>query len=111
VDRGLKQPRYPSFDACLAAQRKEIPRWDASSLELKDLSPVIQQLGIAPPRPRPKKIFTPDTNLSAADRMKQMMSGGLTQKKPGSSLIEDPPDKAVSQAVQFILKEKIVSQQ
>lgn len=109
VDRGLNQPRYPSFGACLAAQKKEIQQWDASSLGLQGITPAIKRLGISSPRPRPKKIFTPDSSLSAADRMKQMMSGGLTQKKSGSSLVEEPPDKAASQAIQFILKEKIVS--
>lgn len=110
VDRGLNQPRYPSFEACLAARRKEVQRWDASFLEMEGITPTTQHLGIFPPRPRPKKIFTPDSSLSAADRMKQMMSGGLAQKKSGSSLIEEDPEKAASQAAQFIIKEKIVSQ-
>lgn len=110
VDRGLNQPRYPSFEACLAARRKEVQRWDASFLEMEGITPTTQHLGILPPRPRPKKIFTPDSSLSAADRMKQMMSGGLTQRKSGSSIIEEDPEKAASHAVQFIIKEKIVSQ-
>lgn len=113
VDDRLNDPRYLPFPQLLQARRKEVLRWDASTLELAWdrlglRGSLIRQLGISPPRPRPKKIFTPESSLPAAERMKLMMSGGLTQKKSGS-LIEEEPDKAASQAVQFILKEKIVS--
>ncbi|MBI2876336.1 MAG: electron transfer flavoprotein subunit beta/FixA family protein [Candidatus Tectomicrobia bacterium] len=113
LDEGLNRPRHPSFPQLLQARRQEILRWDTGALELAwdQVGPrgsLVRGLGISPPRPRPKKIFTPESNLPAAERMKLMMSGGLTQKKSGS-LIEEDPNKAASQAVQFILKEKIIA--
>lgn len=113
VDDRLNDPRYPPFPQLLQARRREVLRWDAGTLELAWdqlglRGSLIRRLGISPPRPRPKKIFTPESSLPAAERMKLMLSGGLTQKKSGS-LTEEEPDKAASQAVQFILKEKIVS--
>ena len=45
--------------------------------------------GVYPPRPRPKKVITPDSNLPAFDRINQLLSGSNVQKK-GAMLTGDP---------------------
>lgn len=93
--RALFQPRLPAvlavegmpprMDATLpvylSALTASLPTWDASSLGLGALAPQVIRLGLGSPRPRPKKIFTPDSRLSAAERLRQLMTGGRVEKK------------------------------
>ena len=45
--------------------------------------------GLYPPRPRPKKVITPDSNMPAFDRINQLLAGSNIEKK-GTMLTGDP---------------------
>ncbi len=80
------EPRYPSLPARLAAQQAEIPVFGLAELQLdrsdiQALASYSHTLRLAGSRPKPKKIFTPDSSLSAADRMKMILAGGVKRKK------------------------------
>ncbi|MEK7221130.1 MAG: hypothetical protein AAB253_08025 [candidate division NC10 bacterium] len=93
--RALLQPRLPAVlavegtpprvDATLPVHLQALTApldvWDVSSLGLGAVAPQVSRLDLGPPRPRPKKIFTPDSRLSAAERLRQLMTGGRVEKK------------------------------
>jgi electron transfer flavoprotein beta subunit len=113
VESGINTPRYLKLRAILAASRKTIERYD-----LKVLSLLPDEVGlagsktkvfsIAPPKPRGKKLFTPDSGLSAAERMRLIMSGGIAQKA-SSGLLEGDPRTLASRFVQFLKDKKLIS--
>ena len=111
VETGLNKPRYPNLRAVFAAQRKEITEYNLGALGLNP-----EQVGTRggktrivahlPPRPKPKKLFTPDSSLSAAERMRLVMTGGVTQKE--GSLLEGKPDYIASNLVRFLSEQKLI---
>lgn len=114
VTEGINSPRYASLPDVIAAMRQEIEVRRASDLGLRreqlGIKGSLTQLhGYTPPRPRPKKTFAPDSNLSPAERMRQLMSGGISKKK-SSDLLEGEAGEVVKQIVQFLKDEKIINQ-
>ncbi|MBF7084613.1 hypothetical protein IT084_16870 [Desulfallas sp. Bu1-1] len=78
VERSRRMPRYPGVARYLAA-RKKIIRYAVEQQPGTQVS--LRHVETKKAQPRPKKIFTPDDNLSAADRMKMIMTGGMARKK------------------------------
>lgn len=114
VAEGINSPRYASLPAVIEALRREIAIVKASDLGLRReqlgaRGSLTRALGFTPPRPRPKKTFTPDSSLSPAERMRLLMSGGVSQKKSGD-LLEGDPEKVADQVVQFLKAEKVVGE-
>ncbi len=66
----------------------------------------VKAVGISPPRPRPKKIFTPDSDLPAAERIKQIMSGGLAQRH--SDILEGTSREVAVALVNQLRQRKLV---
>jgi electron transfer flavoprotein beta subunit len=109
VDTSLNPPRYPTYPQRRKAQRMGIITWTAADLGLEGpLEPLIKICNLSPPRPRPKKVFTPNSSLPAMERMKLLMSGGIISKK-SSETVEESPEVAASRVVEFLHNENIVS--
>ncbi len=112
VEAGLNQPRYPNLRAIFAAQKKAIQVDDMRTLGMNleqmrvsgEKSKIVAHL---PPRPKPKKLFTPDSRLSAAERMRLVMSGGVAQKQ--GDLLEGDAEYIASNIVRFLSEQKLVS--
>jgi len=105
VEESLNEPRYPSLPNMLRGLCKEIKRIKRKDLnfspEEADLAKSkIELLHMKTPKARPKKIFTPDTNLSAEDRMWQIMSGGLQEKN--KALFEGSPEELSQKFVEYL---------
>jgi electron transfer flavoprotein alpha/beta subunit len=105
VEESLNEPRYASLPSLLTALRKDIKQYTMKELEVSAeeiglKKPKTKQIAISAPRPRPKKLFTPDSSLSAAERMRLIMSGGVTEKK--EDLLEGSPVELSSKFIQFL---------
>jgi electron transfer flavoprotein beta subunit len=108
VENGLNDPRYPSLPNRLLAEKKNIEVIDLNCLELCvdqgiDLT---KFMTFSAPRPKPKKLFTPDSNLSASERMKLIMSGGFNEKK--SDLLEGKAEHIANKIIQILTQEKLL---
>jgi electron transfer flavoprotein beta subunit len=113
VEAGLNKPRYPSLPSMIVAQRGKIERYN-----IKDLGLSLNEVGsrgarthtlrLSPSKPRPKRIFTPDSSLSAAERMRLIMSGGIAEKK--GDQLEGEPAEIASRLIQFLRQEKLLPQ-
>jgi electron transfer flavoprotein beta subunit len=111
IETMLRKPVYPQLKTILAGLKKNITRIDAISLgiDMGSIEPAMAVVGISQPKPRLKKTATIDSRLSAHERMKLLMSGGMQQK--GSKTIEKNPEAAAAELIQFLLVNGIISKQ
>jgi electron transfer flavoprotein beta subunit len=111
VDESLNEPRYASLPSLIAALRREVERYRLKELDLP-VSEVgasgskIKVAALSPPKPRPKRLFVPDSNLSAAERMRQVMSGGVASEK--KDLFEGSPEELSRKFVKFLRQVNIL---
>jgi len=106
VDRALNRPRYPTLPARKAAREKEIRRINLQPLESSAAGPEMVITRLAPPKLRPKKVLAPDSDMSDAERMKFIMTGGLGNKKGGA--VAGDPEKIVSGIIDFLKEKKVI---
>lgn len=100
----------PRLDATLPDHLRALTApldvWDVSGLGLGPGGPRVAELGLGAPRPRPKKIFTPDSRLSAAERLRQLMTGGRVEKK--AELYTGTPAQAAEHILGALRREGII---
>lgn len=108
IEPGLELPNYASFPRLLGAAKAEITRMDLKSIGIDEQT--IRSFGsrrnlvrLSFPRPRPKKAFTFDSNLSADERMELLMSGGLQETK--GDLLEGGPEALADKLTEIFKKE------
>jgi electron transfer flavoprotein beta subunit len=111
VDDSLNEPRYASLPSLIAALKGEVERYSLKELDLPESEvgaggSKIKVAALSPPKPRPKKLFVPDSNLSAAERMQQVMSGGVASEK--KDLFEGSPEELSQKFVQFLRQVNIL---
>ncbi len=102
---GINEPRYPSLPMYIEALHKEIQVCDHESLgvseqEVGRRGALTKHIGLAPPRPRTKKTYTPDSEISPMERLRLMMSGQAV--KQTGDLLEGDPDYLAQQIVRFL---------
>lgn len=112
VEIGLNNPRHADLRGVIAAQTANIERYDCATLgidpeEVGAQGSKIIMVGRSRLRPKPKKVFTPDSKLSAAERMRLVMSGGVKEKK--GDLLQGDVDDIAFQLVRFLIDQKIVA--
>ena len=108
VENGLNNPRYPSLPHRISAEKEKIEVLNLRSLgvNLDQEMDLTEFMSLSPPRPKPKKRFTPDSNLSAGERMRLIMSGGVSEKK--SDLLEGKSEDIADRIVEVLIQEKIL---
>ncbi len=111
VDSILSSPVYPRLRTILAGLKKSITRLDAGTpgIDLQSIQPAMASLGISQPKPRLKKTAAMDSSLSAQERMKLLMSGGVQQKK--SSTVEKSPKEAAAEIIHFLIDNGILTKE
>jgi len=105
VHQTMNNPRYPTFPTSLVSLKEEIPVWGLAELDLRE-----EQVGtrgsrtsilhFSLPRPRPKITIRLDSNLSPAERMRLLVSGGLGDKK--GDILEGDAKELAEKIVQII---------
>ncbi len=105
VGAALNEPRYASLPSLMAGLKKSIKKLDLSGLGLYSEQAGLRGaktrvVALSVPKPRPKKPFTPDSSLSAAERMRLIMSGGVAEKS--KSLFEGSAEELSSMFVDFL---------
>ncbi len=109
VELDLNEPRYASLPSLMAGIRKDITECDREMLglsygEVGSEGSKTGTVAISLHRPRPKKVFTPDSSLSAEERLRLVISGGITQKQ--SNVLQGDRDKIATTVVQFLSEKK-----
>lgn len=102
VEEGINEPRYASLPSLISSLRKPIEQIDLKTIGLmeKEVASNIHLSGFSHPRPRPKKLFVPDSNISAVERLRLIMAGGIADKT--QDLFEGSPEEWSHDFVRFI---------
>ena len=111
VEEAIADVRYASLVSLFRSLRSEIKSYGLKELgisyeEAGLKQPKTKTINISVPKPRPKKIFTPDSNLSAAERMRLIMSGGIAEKE--EDLFEGSPEDLSLKFVDFLRRFNIL---
>jgi len=110
VDKVANRPRYPTWPARKQAQTAVIKAVSVEALGFSgEPGEKINKTFIsryAPPKLRPKKILAPDSSMSAANRLKFIMSGGMA-KKSGEKLGGSPAQLADG-IIAFLSERKMI---
>lgn len=93
------EPRYVSVHRRLRVRDELVERFDVRSLGVSS-EPLCRTIAVDWPRPRPKKIAMPASSMSAAERMRFLMSGVQTNKQGG--LFEGSVEGAVDRLIEFL---------
>ena len=111
VEMGLNDPRYPTLPRRLLAEKTKVQVIDAFSLNsgVGQEEELTKVLSMSQPRPKPRKVFLPDSNLSAVEKVNLMMSGGLSQKKD-DNLIEGPEDQLADKIIEFLIRNGVMNE-
>ena len=97
---------YVAYRARRAAVRHPIECWSLPQLGL-DAATVhgwvrSEVEAVDWPRPRPRRTAGPPAAKSAAERLRQLVSGGSKPPAPPSRLLEGPPDEVAGQVIAFL---------
>jgi electron transfer flavoprotein beta subunit len=98
--------RYTAMLRALQTPANKIETVDANPIAV-GVQPLCQVKSISRPRPRTKKVAAPSAKLSAADRMKFLMSGG--QAKQESSLFEGSPEEAADRIINYLQENNLIN--
>jgi electron transfer flavoprotein beta subunit len=112
VDVDLNEPRYASLPSLVAGLRKNVREYKLEELEFSSWDvgsegAKTKTIALAPSKPRPKKMFTPDSQLSAEQRMQLIISGGVKQKQ--GDLLKGNPKDIASNVVRYFRDNKLLS--
>jgi electron transfer flavoprotein beta subunit len=102
-------PEYPSLGVSLEALDTRVEQVDLVPLNLEPSRIIrrIRHLGTSRPKPRPRKVFTPDSLLPAAERIRAIMGGGLKQKR--SEFLEGCPEELAARILDFLIEKKLLT--
>ena len=96
---------YPSLRAIKNAEKKHIEMLDLHALNMSPAlvgasGSLITATRVSPARPSLQYLFIPDNNLPAIDRINQLMSGGIVDRK--TKMIFGEPQEIASTFIKFV---------
>jgi len=113
VSRSIGDPHYVPIRAQKMVAEERIVTLEANALMVSGPSqagaaPMARVTRFALPRLRPKRIFSPDSSLSSAERIR-LLSGGASQR--GSAQVKASPEEAAEQIIGFLRQHGILGSQ
>ena len=107
LEAGANDPRYPNLANRLFADKCEIEliEVDQSIFRMEGRELFGDSGVLGPPRPKPKKIFTPGTHLSALERRRLIMSQGADDKR--RNVLEGSPEEVAEKIVHVLAEQAI----
>jgi len=105
------RPRYPKLRHRLLAPKREIPIWDLKAIGTgeEEVSCLMRLDEVSYPRPRAKKVATPDSSLSPMERLNFFLTGGITER--AANLLDGSTPEAVSKVTDFLIEEGIIQRE
>jgi electron transfer flavoprotein beta subunit len=110
VETMLTSPIYPRLRTILGGLKKDIATMDAQALGIdrESFQPAMTVTNISQPKPRLKKTATIDSTMTAQERMRFLMAGGMQQQS--SKVVQKSPEAAAADIIQFLTENGIISQ-
>jgi electron transfer flavoprotein beta subunit len=104
VDLVGEEPRLPKFEDRRYAQCKAI-----ETLQYGDHGEAVRTIPTRtfPPRPRPKRVPTPDSRAEAFERIEQLLAGSQVQKK--GTMLSGRAEEQVEKILVFLKEHSLIS--
>ncbi len=109
VTMGANRPRYPRLRHRLAAQKRHIATWDLRAIGLEGVCCLMRLEAVSYPRPRAKRVATPDPSLPVMERLRFFLAGGVSEKQ--GNLLYGSTDEAIHKVTQFLIEEGIIQRE
>lgn len=100
---------YASLDRLIESRRSTV---EVLSLADLNLSPAefnqepTRMTALTAPRPRPKKVTTPDSSLPAFDRILKLLEGGIARRQ--GKMLEGSPSELADQLFELLIDEGVI---
>jgi electron transfer flavoprotein beta subunit len=98
ISRASIEPRLPTYERKQKAQASPFKILDINRDKIERR--LIHE-SYFPPRPRPKKVPTPDSNLEAFERINQLLMGSRVEKK--GIMLEGSPESQADGIITFLV--------
>lgn len=113
VDLGINEPRYPTlhdrvFSRSMPIELVSVAQGDTAADAT--VEPLVQLKKHAAPRPKTRKVFTPDSGLSVSERL-QLMMAGPAAKSDQAEVFEGGAEEAARHVVKVLEELELLSPQ
>ena len=106
VQLALNRPRYPALHNVLRSKQERIPKicvqFDGAEQFRRKNRKLQTCIGFSLPKPRPRKVFSPDRQSSSVDRIRQLMSGGSQKRE--TKIHTGQPEVLSDKCIDFLEK-------
>lgn len=106
IEESMFAPRYPRLSSVLDARNAPLERIDISGLTLPVNQPHLRRRGLILPRPKPKNMLTPESTLPPEDRLRQILGGGMSQKK--TTRVDGSPKEMARKLFEWLNEKRIL---
>jgi len=106
--QGRKLP-YASMDKILESKYTQVTLLSLSDLGISSAeleSDPTKVTGLSFPRPRPKKVPTPESSLPAFNRILMLLQGGILKRR--GKMLEGNSDELVNQLFELLMEEDVI---
>jgi len=108
IDPGANNPRYASLPTYMEALALTIEQWDPVTVSFRREKPRLKVTSLTLPRPRTKKGIIIDSSLTPEERIKILVSGGVSQRE--SNIIDGTPEEIADKLVKYLISNNIIKQ-
>jgi hypothetical protein len=106
IDMGINIPRYPTVISRLRAASK-MERLSVKMLDSGNGFQTLKVINFSEPKLRASRLG-PDPSLSPQERVKWMMTGGVSEKK--GDKVSGNPENCASKIIDFLIQNRVISQ-
>jgi electron transfer flavoprotein beta subunit len=100
---------YASLDKLLESQYSEVTLLSPADLGISTVelrNDPTRVIGLAYPRPRPKKVSTPESSLPAFDRILKLLEGGISKRK--GKMLEGSSEELADRLFELLIEEGVI---
>jgi len=100
---------YPSLDKLIESRQSAVEVLSLTDLNLNPaefIQEPTRMTALMAPRPRPRKVTTPDSSLPAFDRILKLLEGGISRRQ--GKMLEGTPSELADQLLELLIDEGVI---
>jgi electron transfer flavoprotein beta subunit len=100
---------YASLDRLIESRQREIELLSLADLNLNPAEfkkEPTRMTALMMPRPRPRKVITPESSLPAFDRILKLLEGGISKRQ--GKMLEGSPAELAEQLFELLIDERVI---
>ena len=100
---------YPSLDSLIESRQSAVEVLSLTDLNLNPADFVqepTRMTALMAPRPRPRKVTTPESSLPAFDRILKLLEGGISRRQ--GKMLEGSTEELTDQLFELLIDEGVI---